>query len=674
VAVLLREVFIASNFSEFSALRGELARRIDGAGFARAVDLNRNEADARSPLRRSVGRVRSSDLVVLLVGTQYGLDRPDGKRSYTHLEYLEARSEGLQILPYFIGAGYSKPEARPQRGDPKLNPLQREVLAYRADLTVAFHDDDADPAQLADAIVDRVREALLGVREGAALEDEELEFAEQGAVGTDDLEALERRTRSSNPPATELELLRRPAEAAAAEQLREARRALHALDRGAAIHHLRKALELRPLDLDAGYDLARLLLTSTRHKHLREASKLAQRVARIAALEENEIRQGFALALSASAEARLGNEQRALDIAAEALVAAERIAAVHMECASVYARLSRMQQALQYARRAFELRPVSFWKMRHDPMLAQSAEFRALASELLEQTRTTATNILRAELECIEFATVLGASTSPENAQSALSLLPNLKDLSKALATGKDAAERTQRALRAAAQRLPSKERQLAELRAEVSQLNSERATILAEPVGPLRPPLADQLCIGAPVALAVIQSLASGRALTASLLVVASSLVFGLVLRAVLRRRQLARRVQAALAALQSKLAVAEAAEARAKAELSELLTRFVRLVTTFEHRAVAPPGGTFSPSVGTAGAAPGKQVRIRPQKTPPSFELDRELFPPESGLRETSSRGSANAHQLFKVLRRKEGQWIAARWACYFDERRER
>jgi len=673
VAVLLREVFIASNFSEFSGLRNELARRIDGSGFARAVDLNRNEADACSPLRRSVGRIRSSDLVVLLVGTQYGRDKPDGKCSYTHLEYLEARSEGLQILPYFFGPGYSKAEGRPQRGDPKLNPLQREVLAYRADLTVAFHDEDADPGQLADAILDRVREALLGVREGAALEDEELEFTEQSALGTNDLESLERRSRSSNPPATELELLRRPAEAAAAEQLREARRALQAFDRSTAIFHLRKALELRPLDLDAGYDLGRLLLTSTRHKHLREASKLAQRVARVAALEENEIRQGFALALSANAEARLGNEQRALDIAAEALSVADRIATVHMECASVYARLSRMPQAVQRARRAFVLRPVSFIRSSHDPVLAQSAEFRALQSELLAETRATATNILRIELESIEFATAVGVSSSTASAESSLSLLPTL-DLFKAVAAGKEGAERTQRTLRAGAQRLPDKERALAEFRAELSRLDAERTRILAQPVGSLRPPIADRLCLGVPVAAALVHSLVSGREWTSALLLVASSFAVGLALRTLLRRRQLARRIQAELAILESKLAAARSAETRSKEELSQLSARFVQLVTNFEQRAVAPPGGTFSPSVGTAGAAPGKLVRIRPHTPPPGFELELELFPPDSGLRETASRGPSSIHQLFKVLRRRDGQWFAARWACYFDEPRNR
>ena len=671
MAVLLREVFIASNFAEFLALRGELKQRIDGAGFARAVDLNRNEADARSPLRRSIGRVRSSDLVVLLVGTQYGQDKPDGKRSYTHLEYLEARAEGLPVLPYFIGPGYSKTERQPQRGDPKLNPLEREVLAHRSDLTVAFHDADSDPTQLADTILDRVREALLGVQDGAALEDEELGLIEHDALGASDLESLERKLRSPNALTSDLELLRRPAEAAAAEQLREARRALEALDRSAAIYHLRKALALRPLDLDAGYDLGRLLLTSTRHKHLREASKLAQRVARVAELEGNNVRQGFALALAASAEARLENEQRALDIAAQALQAADRIAAVHIECASVYARLARLPQALQEARRAFVLHPASFWKMRRDPWFGRSPQFRALAKELLDETRQAAARILRVELESVGLAVELGAPASATAQGSALALLPGL-DLGKAVTCGREAAARTQDTLRAVAQRLPAKRSAADERRADTSRFSAERPRILAQPLQPLQPLFVDRLCVAAPAAGALLLALTGGRAWTTNLLLVTAALSIGWLLREVLRRQKRNAKIRSEIATLENQLAAAESAACRAEQELSQTLIRFAQLVVTFERQAVAPTGGIFSPSVGTASAAPDKLVRIRPSAAPPGFRLDYEIFPPESGWAGKASDGTSTEHRLFKVLRREEGQWVAARWACYFDEPR--
>jgi hypothetical protein len=250
VAVLLREVFLASNFAEFTALRAELTRRIDKTGLARAIDLNDNEADPQSPLRRSLGRIRSSDLVVLLVGAAYGQDKPDGKRSYTHVEYEEARAEGIPTLPYFLGPGYANKERRPRRGDPQLHPLQRELLGHDG-LTISFLDADSDLRELADAILDQVRRALLGSGNTQDQDDDEIALLDEGSLGTD-LYTLEKGKRTKTPFNSELDALRRPAEAAAAEQLHEDQRALNALDRGAAIHHFKKALELRPLEAERG--------------------------------------------------------------------------------------------------------------------------------------------------------------------------------------------------------------------------------------------------------------------------------------------------------------------------------------------------------------------------------------------------------------------------------------
>jgi tetratricopeptide (TPR) repeat protein len=666
---MLREVFIASNFTEFLALREELKQRIDSAGFARAVDLNRNEADARSPLRRSIGRVRSSDLVVLLVGTQYGQDRPDRKHSYTHLEYLEARAEGLPVLPYFIGPDYSKSERQPQRGDPQLNPLERDVLAYRSDLTIAFHDADAEPAQLADTILDRIREVLLSVQDGAAEDDEDLGGFEHDSFGENDLQRLERGKRPPNPLTSQLELLCRPAEAAAAEQLRESRRARQARDRSTAIHHLRKALALRPLDLDAGYELGRLLLTSTRHKHLREASKLAQRVARVAATEGNEIRQGFALALAASAEARQHNEERALAIAAQAIEAADRVAAIHIEYAAICARLGRFPEAIQEARRAFVLRPASFWKMQRHPLFSRSPEFRTLAGELLGETRETTGYILGVELEAVAFATAIGAQATALGAEAALASLPRL-DLAGTVNSGRESARRTQEALRAISQRLPEKRGTAVELRDAASRLAAEQPRILAEPIRQLQPPFVDRVCLAAPAALTLLISLAAGSAWSTNLTLVVASIAIGWLSRELLRRRQRGERVRKELGALEIKLAAAELVAGNSEAELSQTLDRFAKLVAEFERHAVAPSGGIFSPSVGPGNAGVDKQVRFRPSAVPRGFRLNRELFPPGSSLSSTVDDDPSHTHQLFRIARREGDDWVANRWGCYFDE----
>jgi tetratricopeptide (TPR) repeat protein len=668
VAVLLREVFIASNFAEFQALRGELRQRIDASGFARAIDLNDNAPDPRSPLRRSRGRVRSSDLVVLLVGQKYGEARPEGKLSYTHLEYREARSEGIQVLPYLIGPGYSKSESQPRSGDTKLHPLQRAVLDEHV---AAFHESDSDPAQLADVILDAVREALLGARDendGAEVGDES-ELLDRTSLGSGDLDALER-GRDSAELSSELELLRRPAEAAAAEQLREARRALSALDRRAAIHHLRRALELRPLDPIAGYDLARLLLTS-RHKDLREASRLAQRVARVAGLDGNEIRQGFALALAATAEASLGNEERARVYVSQAIKAADRIAAVHIECAFVLAKIGCLEEATKEAERAFILHPASFWKLSRDKVLGRSPQFRALAGKLLAETRETVTKILRVEQESATLARRIcpeGADDEAARAQEAMESVAKL-DLARVVPCGRESARRTLQMLRRMAAGLPAAASVADGLRRDAAQLVSERQTINAQPELPLDPALFDHLALWAPVALALLVGLGSGISTYGVILVSLFSLIAGAFLRKQLRSRQRTAKVESELSQLETRLGSADDLARRAEQDLEQALRNFAKLVARLERHAVAPPGGIFSPSVGTASAAIGRLVRIRPSTAPDNFILEPELFPSSSELPAPSSERPSNKAQLFMVIGREKSRWVAARWACYFE-----
>ncbi|HEX9619287.1 MAG TPA: DUF4062 domain-containing protein [Polyangiaceae bacterium] len=672
MAVLLREVFIASNFEEFSELRAEIKQRIDGEGFARAIDLNQNTPDAHSPLRRSLGRIRSSDLVILLVGKEYGRDKPDGKRSYTHLEYREARAEGTPILVHFIGAGYSKPEFRPRQGDPNLHPLQKEVLPHRS---VAFHDSDSDsdsdsdPHAIADAIVEAVRKALLYPDEPDA-EGEEPELLARGVVGDHELDSLERDARPSNPFTSELELLQRPAEAATAEQLREAKRALEIRDRSAAIHHLRKALELRPLDLDAGYELGRLLLTSTRFKDLREASRLAERVARVAALDGNEVRRGFALALAASAEAQLENDERAVALARQATEAAGHVATVHIECASVYAKLGRIQQATEEALKAFQRHPASFWKLHRDPVLKRSVEFRALERELLEQTLESVESILHVEQDSLELERRLGPDADDGRTgtvETALASLPSL-ELTKAVLCGKDSARRTLQALRRAARVLPEKGRAGEALRAEASKLADEKHAIVTQPILPLTSPV-DELCLWAPPLIAFLSSVGTHMDWKDGASLIAASLFGGWLLRVALRARQRSIRIQRELASQQEALEAAETAANGAEKEFGQLLERFTKLVRRFERDAVAPKRGIFSPSVGAARARAGELVRLRPKAPPKGFELDVAPFPPIPALKAPTPDSPTTKHQLFMILRRDGDRRIAARWACYFE-----
>jgi hypothetical protein len=127
-------------------------------------------------------------------------------------------------------------------------------------------------------------------------------------------------------------------------------------------------------------------------------------------------------------------------------------------------------------------------------------------------------------------------------------------------------------------------------------------------------------------------------------------------------------------LAAHQTRLSHAEAAAAQAEAAFRRVVASFDRLTSEFELRAVAPTGGIYSPSVGTASAALGKVIRLRPNAAPETFVLDLELLPPSLASSASLAQRSPHKHVLFRVIRREGARWHAARWACYFEESRKR
>jgi hypothetical protein len=140
-------------------------------------------------------------------------------------------------------------------------------------------------------------------------------------------------------------------------------------------------------------------------------------------------------------------------------------------------------------------------------------------------------------------------------------------------------------------------------------------------------------------------------------------------VLRSALRTRQRSARVSRELEANAKEAELADRRVESAKTELVNWLDRFADLVQRFEMHAVSPPGGIFSPSVGTANAAVGRLVRLRSKSPPEDFDLDRHLFPPDSGLTGLVDERLRAKYQLFKVIRREGGGWAVARWGCYFD-----
>ncbi|QTR46308.1 DUF1566 domain-containing protein [Thiothrix litoralis] len=98
----IKKIFIASRFEEFKEIRERLRNELSYYGMD-FIDLNDNKAVAHPPLERSLQNVRESDTVILLVGDTYGNPLPGKSKSYTHLEYEEAKKYKKNIYVFCIG-------------------------------------------------------------------------------------------------------------------------------------------------------------------------------------------------------------------------------------------------------------------------------------------------------------------------------------------------------------------------------------------------------------------------------------------------------------------------------------------------------------------------------------------------------------------------------------------
>jgi tetratricopeptide (TPR) repeat protein len=651
----IREIFIASNFEEFAPLRAELRERINASTFARAIDLGQNRADPSSVEELSVGRVRSADLVVVLVGERYGRCVDGRKLSYTHLEYRAARAEKVPVLPYFIGPDVSRGGVVKESGkvhDIQLQALKREIMASHI---VSFHPP-SDPTQIADTIFDRAREFFLEGRADVDADDEESGLGEIGQPPGEDFSSLNGQAKllEDTLSSSQLEVLQRPARTASFEQLLEARRAYQMGDRHAAILHFRKALELRPLAFEAGYSLARLLATSTRVRHCREASRLALRMARLADAERHSIGKGLALAVAAHAELSQGNEDRAVELVREAIEAVETRASVRIEGAAIYAAVGLLPRALEQARRAFSLRPESFIRLQRNPILRQSSEFRALSLEL-ETTISQLVNGLRQVYrDSLALETSLSPAEQPRQDQAPEDVAPSGPSLLRNVRIGKNLGKSVLNSLQSCASGL-------LRLRAEID-IQGRRVAALQQDhsnVGSSSPSIMLGLLVSALMLVSVAVAWVAGADARWPMLALPCASFGGTLL--VYRRQR---------ASVRRQIDVASVLERQLLTKLESSAESFLRLVDHFERAAVNPLSGMFSPTVGPHRAQLGRDVRLRTaEPRAQSFELDVEVLPPELGVQLVSRPPPADGARVFRVVRREAGKWVASRAACYFD-----
>jgi len=106
IRINMKKVFIASRFGEFHKIRKKLTNELKEINMF-PINLDDNFAVAQPPLERSLENIRSSEIVILLLGDTYGTV-PNGKdKSYTHLEYEEAIRHNKLVFVFGIGSLYA---------------------------------------------------------------------------------------------------------------------------------------------------------------------------------------------------------------------------------------------------------------------------------------------------------------------------------------------------------------------------------------------------------------------------------------------------------------------------------------------------------------------------------------------------------------------------------------
>lgn len=305
-----RAVFLASRFAEFAplrrALRDRLAAQDRRLGLV-PVDLDDGAATHLPPLNESLARLRRARFVILLLGEHYG-DAVDGHaKSYVNLEYeaaLETEGE-IRVLAFGIGPSYAQGRIV-YSGDPRLAAFQRQVETNH---TLGYFDGSEGVEEQAAAIFQQLVYAVCDLRNGPESADDD--GPEEG-VDADDLaeheeiESLEQRygggsSARQSTPRSAADALTQPAELAAREQCREADMAIRLGALRIARDHLRHAIELRPLDVEANYRLARLYVASGQRKYLGEALERLDLVRRIFERDEQQYRVSDCLLLQAKA-------------------------------------------------------------------------------------------------------------------------------------------------------------------------------------------------------------------------------------------------------------------------------------------------------------------------------------------------------------------------------------
>ncbi len=296
------EIFLASRFEEFKELREKLRENINQYKFMKAIDLNNNEASTRSPLAESLFYAKKSEVMILLVGESYGTI-PDGEElSFTHLEYKEAIKDNsnTRVLVFCIGKSYKN--IIEYSDDTNMANWQKELEKNHRIRKFEDLENIKDIAEkISIDLLTSLYELNLINNEDLKLNTQDLEVIENNAddeflLEDSDSILLDNQYQedeeidliiNNNDKIEGFELLKIPNKLAAIEQKQEAQYAIDIRDYSTAIKHLKKALDLKPLDFETNYWLAKLYITSAKKSLFYEIEEYLLRAAKIAEKNNN---------------------------------------------------------------------------------------------------------------------------------------------------------------------------------------------------------------------------------------------------------------------------------------------------------------------------------------------------------------------------------------------------
>ncbi|WP_257387574.1 tetratricopeptide repeat protein [Tahibacter caeni] len=288
-----------------------------------AVGLDDGAATHRPPLAESLERLRGARFMILLLGEEYGEAVAGQAKSYVNLEYEAAlETDGdVQVLAFGIGPSYAG--GLIAAGDePRMAEFRRQVQTNH---TVRLFDGSENVDEQAAAIHLQLVYAAwdLHKRPAQAEDGFDSDIEPEDLAQDQDIESLEQRFGSGRSGASMnahsvAEALAHPSELAAREQCREADAAIGLGKLRIARDHLRRAIELRPLDVEANYRLARLYIASRQRRYLGEAVKQLELVRQIFERDGQRYYACDCLLLQARAVIERGDSATALALADKA--------------------------------------------------------------------------------------------------------------------------------------------------------------------------------------------------------------------------------------------------------------------------------------------------------------------------------------------------------------------